>query len=193
MTQFVRELYPVFKENNIIVSMDITTISTSENWSMCYDRNRLQDSVDYLILMAYDQHWASSPIAGSVAEYNWVENGILDVLEEVSNEKLILAIPFYTRLWKIEESQISSKSLSMNGANNFISDNKIETIWNEEVRQYYGEVEKEDILYMIWLEEENSLNHKISLVHKYDLMGIASWRKGYETPDIWQSIDYTLN
>lgn len=193
LTQFVRELYPVFKENNIIVSMDITTISTSENWSMCYDRNRLQDSVDYLILMAYDQHWASSPIAGSVAEYNWVENGILDVLEEVSNEKLILAIPFYTRLWKIEESQISSKSLSMNGANNFISDNKIETIWNEEVRQYYGEVEKEDILYMIWLEEENSLNHKISLVHKYDLMGIASWRKGYETPDIWQSIDYTLN
>ncbi len=193
LTQFVRELYPVFKDKDIIVSMDITTISTSENWSMCYDRKRLQNTVDYLILMAYDQHWASSPIAGSVAEYSWVENGILKVLDEIANEKLILAIPFYTRLWKVEDTQISSKSLSMIGANDFISDNQIQTVWNEEIRQYYGEIEKEDALYMIWIEDEISLNHKISLVHKYDLIGIASWRKGYETPNIWDAINKSLN
>lgn len=193
LTQFVRELYPIFKENGLVVSMDITTISTSENWSLCYDRNRLQESLDYIVLMAYDQHWASSPIAGSVAEYTWVENGIKKVLNEVPNEKLILAVPFYTRLWTIDGSNISSKSLSMDIANKFILDNQIEKVWNQDIGQYYGEINKGGIEYKIWLEDEVSLGYKISLVHKYNLAGIASWRKGYESANIWESIDRSLN
>ena len=99
VTQFVRELYPIFKEAGISVSMDVTGISTSENWSLFYDRIRLSKAVDYMILMAYDQHWASSPVAGSVAQYSWVEKSILGVLDSIPNEKLILAVPFYSRLW----------------------------------------------------------------------------------------------
>lgn len=193
LTQFVRELYPIFKGNGMVVSMDITTISTSENWSLCYDRNRLQESLDYIVLMAYDQHWASSPIAGSVAEYTWVENGIKRVLDEVPNRKLILAVPFYTRLWTIDGSNISSKSLSMDIANKFVLDNQIQKVWNQDIGQYYGEVNKGDIEYKIWLEDEISLGYKISLVHKYNLAGIASWRKGYESANIWESIDRSLN
>ena len=193
LTQFVRELYPVFKEHGLIVSMDVTTISTSENWSMCYDRKRLHKSLDYIILMAYDQHWASSPTAGSVAEYSWVENGLSKVLEEIPSEKLILAVPFYTRLWTINEDSISSKSLSMEIANKFIVDNNIELIWLEDTYQYYGGFVKDNVEYKIWLEDEKSLDYKISLVHKYNLAGIASWRKGYETANIWNSIYKSLN
>ncbi|WFA09864.1 glycosyl hydrolase family 18 protein [Tissierella sp. Yu-01] len=193
LTQFVRELYPIFKEEGLVVSMDVTTLSTSENWSLCYDRSRLHESLDYIMLMAYDQHWASSPIAGSVAEYTWVENGLIKVLEQVPNEKLILAVPFYTRLWIIEGSNITSKSLSMKIANDFIEDNQIIPVWNEEIGQYYGEIRKGDTEYKIWLEDENSLCYKTSLIHKYNLAGIASWRKGYETENIWESIDDYLN
>lgn len=193
LTQFMRELYPIFKENDMTVSMDITTISTSENWSMCYDRVRLQDVVDYFMLMAYDQHWASSPIAGSVAEYSWVESGIKGTLKMIPNEKLILAIPFYTRLWTIEGDTLSSKSITMDKANEFISSNDIQTVWNEDSGQYYGELSVGNLEYKIWLEDEKSLNYKISLVHKYNLAGIASWRKGYETTNIWDSIDKKLN
>lgn len=193
LTQFVRELYPVFKEQGLIVSMDVTTISTSENWSMCYDRKRIQESLDYIMLMAYDQHWASSPIAGSVAEYSWVERGLSRVLEEIPSEKLILAVPFYTRLWTINQDKISSQSLSMEIADKFIADNNIELIWLEDTYQYFGEIIKDNVEYKIWLEDERSLDYKISLVHKYNLAGIASWRKGYETANIWDSIDKSLN
>ena len=189
LTQFVRELYPIFREMNMIVSMDISPISTSENWSLCYDRHELSKIVDYMMLMAYDQHWATSPVAGSVAEYGWVEDGIIGVLQEISKDKLILGIPFYTRLWKIGEDgdkeKLSSQSLSMEKANEFIEENNINLEWDEKSGQYYGEVKIEDIVYKIWLEDSNSIKLKSTLVNKYDLAGIASWRKGFETEDIW--------
>lgn len=193
LTQFVRELYPIFKENSMTVSMDVTTLSTSENWSLCYDRPKLHESLDYMIVMAYDQHWASSPIAGSVAEYSWVEKGLKRILEEVPNDKLILAVPFYTRLWLVEPNKISSQSISMEAANKFVSDNEIITVWNEDIGQYYGETTRNDVDYRIWIEDEKSLSYKISLIHKYDLAGVASWRKGFETENIWDSIDKALN
>ena len=193
LTQFVRELYPVFNEANMKVSIDVTGISTSTNWSMCYDRTRLGEVVDYMMLMAYDQHWASSPVAGSVAEYYWVENTIAKVLSQVPNEKLILGIPFYTRLWITKDGKLTSQALSMSTANTFIDENNIELIWDETAQQYYGELEKNNSLYRIWVEDENSIAKKISLVHKYNLAGIASWRKGFETENIWGSMDKTLN
>lgn len=193
LTQFVRELYPVFREAGITVSMDVTGMSTSENWSLFYDRKRLSETVDYMILMAYDQHWASSPVPGSVAQYTWVEKSILGVLDYIPNNKLILGVPFYTRLWLEKEGKTSSKAISMDTANKFINENNVKLIWDEKSLQYYGEVEREDTLYKIWLENAKSLEMKASLIHKYSLAGIASWRKGFETEDIWDSLDRALN
>ena len=196
LTQFVRELYPIFKEMDMIVSMDISPISTSENWSLCYDRYELSKTVDYLMLMAYDQHWASSPVAGSVAQYIWVEESIIKVLEEVPKEKLILGIPFYTRLWKYENrekgEELSSYALSMEKANEFIERYNIQLEWDEESNQYYGEVKIEDTIYKIWLEDKDSIKFKTTLVNKYDLAGIASWRRGFETEDIWPVLSNTI-
>lgn len=192
LTQFVRELYPLFKANNMTVSMDVTAISTSENWSLSFDRNRLKDTTDYLILMAYDQHWASSPIAGSVAEYTWVERSLLRVFDFIPKEKLILAVPFYTRLWTLNDNKVSSQAISMEVANNFILKNNIKLAWDDKAGQYYGELEKDNKLYKIWLEDSKSLEYKASLIHKYNLAGIASWRKGFESPDIWISLNKVL-
>ncbi|NLX61928.1 MAG: glycoside hydrolase [Tissierellia bacterium] len=197
LTQFVRELYPVFKEKGMTVTMDVTPISVSENWSMCYDRKRLSESVDYIVLMAYDQHWATSPVAGSVAQYTWVEASLKKVLEEVPREKLILGMPFYTRLWTIEETtegeKVTSLALSMEDAKKFIEENSISLEWDEESGQYYGEVVKEDKTYKIWLEDDESLRLKASLVNKYGLAGIATWRKGFEMEDIWPALSQTIN
>ena len=176
----------------MMVSMDVTGISTSENWSLCYDRERLSKVVDYMMLMAYDQHWASSPVAGSVAEYPWVENSILGVLRYVPNDKLVLGVPFYTRLWIEKDGKLSSQALSMERANRFIEENNIELIWDENILQFYGQLEKDDVTYKIWIEDSNSLEAKASLVHKYDLAGVASWRKGFETEDIWVSLEKVL-
>lgn len=191
-TQFVRELYPVFKQAGIKVSMDITGISTSENWSLFYDRQRLSNTVDYMILMAYDQHWSNSPIAGSVAQYSWVEKSLLGVLKYIPNEKLILAVPFYSRLWIENDGKLSSKALPMETANKFIIENNIEIIWDYESMQYYGEMHKDNTIYKIWLEDSKSLGMKASLIHKYNLAGVASWRKGFETADVWINLNKIL-
>lgn len=191
-TQFVRELYPLFKEEDMVVSLDVTGMSNSENWSMFYDRERLSEVTDYMVLMAYDQHWAASPVAGSVAEYPWVERSINGVLKQIPKEKLILAVPFYSRLWLEKDGKISSQALSMETANRFIEENNIELVWDEYSLQYYGEIEKNKGLYKIWLESSQSLEYKTSLIHKYDLAGVASWRKGFETEDIWVSLAKVL-
>ena len=191
LTQFVRELYPVFKEAGMVVSMDVTALSTSENWSLCYDRERLSKTVDYMMLMAYDQHWANSPVAGSVAEYTWVENSILGVLKYIPNDKLVLGVPFYTRLWIEKDGELSSQALSMERANKFIRDNNINLIWDEISLQYYGQLER--IIQSIKSGLKTPIPEaKASLVHKYDLAGIASWRRGFETEDIWVSMEKVL-
>lgn len=196
LTQFVRELYPVFKEKGMTVTMDVTPISVSENWSRCYDRRRLSETLDYIMLMAYDQHWASSPVAGSVAQYSWVEDSVRNVLEEVPNEKLILGVPFYTRLWTVKNTEegdkVSSQVLSMDEAKKFIEGNNIELIWDDESGQYFGEVTKDGITYKIWMEDEESLQMKSSLINKYDLAGIASWRKGFEKEEVWPVLSNSI-
>ena len=92
-----------------------------------------------------------------------------------------------------KDGKVSSQALSMEKANKFIKENSIELIWDEKSLQYYGEVDKNDINYKIWLEDAKSLEIKASLIHKYGLAGIASWRKGFETADIWISLDSVLN
>ncbi|WP_409227381.1 glycosyl hydrolase family 18 protein [Gudongella sp. SC589] len=193
LTQFVRELYPVFKYHGMTVSMDVTAISTSPNWSMVYDRERLQQSLDYVVLMAYDQHWASSPVAGSVAEYWWVEESVSRLLEQVPPGKLVLGMPFYSRVWDVNNDGVSSQAVTMKTALEFIDKNEIETVWDEISQQYYGEMVVGETTRKIWLEDKNSLYYKVSLVHKYNLAGIATWRKGFEIPSIWESLDGYLN
>lgn len=196
LTQLVRELYPVFKEKGMTVSIDVTPISVSENWSQCFDRKRLSQTVDYMMLMAYDQHWATSPVAGSVAQYSWVEESIKGVLEEVPNEKLVLSVPFYTRLWTEEKTddgeKVSSQALSMDEASRFIEENNVELQWDKESGQYYGQLIQDEKTYKIWIEDSESLRLKSSLINKYDLAGLASWRKGFESEEVWPVISNNI-
>ncbi len=190
LTQFMRELTPLLKEQGLVASIDVTFRSSSENWSMCYDRKALAEIVDYVAVMAYDQYWASSPVAGSVAELNWVENGIKRILEEVPNHKVLLGLPFYTRVWKEEPAggkvKVSSTAVSMGSADRILSEKKPEIIWKEEIGQHYAEYkEGKNTTYKIWIEDDRSINLKSSLVHKYELAGAASWRRGFESESIW--------
>jgi spore germination protein YaaH len=151
------------------------------------------------MLMAYDQHWGSSPISGSVAQLTWVEKSLINVLKQVPNEKLVLGLPFYTRLWKEVYSEIdnktivTSKAISMEAAEQIIKENMAAKIWDEISGQYYSSYVKDGATYKIWLEDEQSIKLKTELVHKYDLAGVSSWRWGYERPEIWKVINDTLN
>lgn len=190
VTQFVREATPYLHEAGLTVSMDVTFIAGG-NYSAFFERAHLSDLVDYMVVMAYDEHWATSPEAGSVASLPWVENNLDALMEEVSNEKLVLGVPLYTRLWEEKANgEISSKALSMEKADEWVKKHKVSLTYDEETGQNYGEYydNKTKSTYKIWLEDEVSLTNRAKLVDKYKLAGIASWSRFFADETAWSAL-----
>ncbi|MGO3751284.1 MAG: glycosyl hydrolase family 18 protein [Peptoniphilaceae bacterium] len=192
ITQFVRELSGVFKSNDLKVSVAVTPIISQNVKNEPYDRESLAEICDYIMIMAYDQHWASSDVAGSVAEYKWVEGNINNMLRIVPREKLVLGIPLYSRLWHEGEDKLNSNSISMNQVKKIIATNNIKPKWQEGIKQYYAEYKENGKNFKLWIEDVKSLEWKTSLVAKYNLAGVGSWRKGFETEDVWKMINEVL-
>lgn len=183
-TRFVEIITPKLKEQGLVVSVDVNDIP-------CYDKKALGQIVDYVMYMSYDQHWRTSPVAGSVAQVTWQERILKRVLEEegVPKEKLLLGLPYYTRLWEEKTENgamcLSSVALTMEEAKKTIAENDAETVWDEESGQFYAEYQKENSRFRIWLEDENSINIKSSLVHKYNLAGVCAWSRNFVSDNIW--------
>jgi spore germination protein YaaH len=188
LVQFVRELAPVLREQGLVVSMDVTFISNSSYWSLIYDRQALGEAVDYLMVMAYDEHWASSPVPGSVASLPWVEKGLLEILKEVPAEKLILGLPLYARLWSVSPDGVTSKAWSMNQTQKWLKENRLEPVLDPATGQHFAELEQDGNHYLLWLEDETSIQQRVELVHKYGLAGVAAWQRGFAKTEIWPAL-----
>lgn len=144
--------------------------------------------------MAYDQHGPSNNKIGTVAGYNWVENNIKKFLgqEAVAKEKLILGIPLYTRTWWVDENEkVQSSTVNIKGLSDILPANASRE-WNDTLKQYYTEYEKNGKKYQMWIEDEKSIKEKIGLVHIYDLAGVAFWEKDREPETIWSMIKEEL-
>ena len=195
LTTLIKELSPVLKAKNLVLSMDVTMPSSTPNWSACYDRQELAKYLDYIMLMAYDQYTPAMRQRGSTASLNWVTAGLESTLKQIPAEKLILGIPLYSRLWQSSgtSSYATGKTISMPAMEKTIQEQKATPVWKPELGQFYVEYQKNGITYSFWQENANSIVEKVKLVDRYKLPGIACWRKGFETEDIWPSIDSTLN
>jgi spore germination protein YaaH len=198
LTQFVREMTPLLHEQGLVVSIDVTPKSGSENWSLFYDRKALAQTVDYMMVMTYDEYWATSPKAGSVASLPWVEKSVIQLLNEdqIPAAKLLLGIPYYTRIWTEEtkdgKTSVTSKAVGMDTVQQLIKDKKLAPKFNQDTGQNYIEYQDGEKLNKIWIEDETSVKERIELVKKYDLAGVASWKRGLETPDAWNWIKDAL-
>ncbi|MED3573153.1 glycosyl hydrolase family 18 protein [Cytobacillus praedii] len=190
ITQFVREAVPYFHEAGLVVSMDVTFIA-SGNWSAFYERDKLASLVDYMVVMAYDEHWGSSPVAGSVASLPWVEKNLQTLLEVVPNDRLILGVPLYARLWAEKDTgEVSSKALSMSKVQEWLTENGLTPVYDEASGQNYAElyIEAEQTTYKVWLEDELSLSKRADLAMKYDLAGVASWSRFFADESAWTAL-----
>ncbi len=188
-SRFIIELAPRLKEYGKVLSVDVTAPDGSEDWSMCYNRYKIAKVADYIIFMAYDQNGISSPKEGTTAGADWVEVNIKKFLgqEGVEADKLILGMPFYTRLWKETGNKPKSDVISMKYIDSKIPSN-VERKWNEDLKQYYVEYEQDGVNYKMWLEEEESIKAKIALMKQYNLAGAAYWQKDFEKDTIWDII-----
>ncbi|MBQ7794955.1 MAG: SH3 domain-containing protein [Lachnospiraceae bacterium] len=184
--QFLRELSIPCREKGIILSVD-NYVPTSYN--TFYDREEQGIVVDYVIVMGYDEHYAGGE-AGSVASLGFVQSGIEDTLALVPREKVINGVPFYTRIWTETGTELKSEAYGIEAAKAWVEKNHVELYWQQELGQYYGEVNEPSGLSYVWMEEENSLKLKMDLIKTFDLAGVACWKLGLEDAEAWDAISW---
>lgn len=192
ITDFVRE-FRQSAGDDFIITVDVTPQISADVTKEPYDRKALAEIADYMVVMAYDQHWGSSEKAGSVAQYKWVEGSVNVLFRNIPNKKMILGVPLYTRIWKEAGGKVTSKTISMDEVARIIAAKGLKPVWDKESQQNYIEYQENNADYKIWIEDANSLEKKVSLVNKYNLAGVGSWRLGFETPNIWDVISKELD
>ncbi len=183
--QFIRELSIACRNNNLVLSIDNYVPMGNTDY---YNRKLQGEVADYVVIMGYDEHYASSEEAGSVASIGYVRTGIENTLKEVPPEKVINGIPFYTRIWETKGADVSSKAYSMIQAKEWMSNHNINPEWDDETCQYYGETKEGDVLYQIWMEDIDSIKVKLNVMDTYNIAGVAEWRLDFETHDVWDAI-----
>lgn len=193
--QFIRELSILCRKNGIILSVDVPV---PMDFSKYYNREELGNVCDYVIMMGYDEHYAGSDIVGSVASMDFEETGIQNMLTEVSKDKLISAIPFYTRLWYTETladgtANVTSEAYSMDNIEALLTEKGVTSTYDESTGQQYAEWTDSDGKFcQVWLEDENSIAARAALVSKYELSGIAEWVLGREQSWVWDVISKNI-
>ncbi|WP_311079859.1 glycosyl hydrolase family 18 protein [Paenibacillus polymyxa] len=194
VTQFLRELKPMAREHDLILSIDVTPKSQSEMWSAFLDRKSLGTITDYLMVMAYDEHWAASPKAGSVASLPWTEASIKRIIQEdeVQPQKVILGIPLYTRVWsetpKEGKIKVTSKSLGMKSAAGIIVEFKLKPKFRAAEGQNYVEFTEDGVVKKIWLEDQVSLKARVELAKSLKLGGIGAWNRTFADENAWVTL-----
>jgi spore germination protein YaaH len=188
--QFLRELSVKCRNNGIVLSVDSYVPSAYTEY---YNREEQGKVVDYVVVMAYDEHYAGSEVAGPVSSSGFVTDAVNNILTMVPGDKVIIAIPFYTRLWKETAEELTSETYAMTPAQQLIDDNGLESTWDDASGCYYVEYQKDGATYRMWQEEATSIEEKMKVIYHADVAGVAEWKLGLESDTIWDIIIKYLN
>ena len=185
--QFLRELTSAAHAQNLVVSVDTPV---PQAYTMYYQRGEQARFVDYMIVMAYDEHFAGSEEAGSVSSLPFVQQAVEEMTRVMPADQVICGIPFYTRVWteKFGQSAITSEVLGMDGAKNYAKENQMTETWDASLGQKVATVETSDATNTIWMEDEQSMEEKLKVIQSADLAGVAEWKLGFECADVWSLI-----
>ena len=185
--QFLRDLTSAAHAQNLVVSVDTPV---PQAYTMYYQRGEQARFVDYMIVMAYDEHFAGSEEAGSVSSLPFVQQAVEEMTRVMPADQVICGIPFYTRVWteKFGQSAITSEVLGMDGAKNYAKENQMTETWDASLGQNVATVETSDARYTIWMEDEQSMEEKLKVIQSADLAGVAEWKLGFECADVWSLI-----
>ncbi len=186
-TQFLRELSVALNSEKKVLSIDVYP---PEPWTSYYNRDEFGEIVDYFIVMGYDEHTKNSETTGSVATKKWSESSIsLTEKAGVPKEKLILGIPFYTRIWaEKKDGTFETNAYGMKEGYDIMSKKGAIFKWDNDLGQNYAEIIQNDITYKMWLEDEKSVEERMKIANQNNIAGIAAWRKGFEKENVWNII-----
>ncbi|MEQ7053379.1 S-layer homology domain-containing protein [Paenibacillaceae sp. P-4] len=186
LTAFVSELAAKLHQQKAVLSIDVSP-DLGTDWTEAFDYAALGKSADYLVLMSYDEHWDGAPNAGSVSSQPWVQRALDKLLESVPSNKVIVALPFYTRDWTIKETGVTSREMTLNEQGELLRSRKVK--WDDRTSQYIADFMDRGIRHQVWAEESRSLSSKYAMASKRNVAGFAYWYVGAETNDVWKALD----
>jgi len=192
--QFLRELSVALKDTDVVISAAVKIPHPS---TRLYRRYLIGLSVDFVMVMAYDEHWSTSPVDGPVASLGWVNQAMENMLVEVPREQLLMGLPFYNRVWRevaATGERLPSRAWDMDYTRNFFESRGVEWEWDDNAGGYFGEVtvqvDGQDVIHRVWFENENSIAAKMRLFVNHELAGVAGWRRGFESAEIWDVLGH---
>lgn len=191
--EFLRELSVKCRVNGIVLSVDSYVPS---EYTEYYDREEQGKVVDYVVVMTYDEHYAGSEESGSVSSIGFVKDAVSQITQMVPPSQVIMALPFYTRLWKEESTEsgtkVSSMAYGMSQAESIVAANGAKVSWDKETAQNYAQYEAQGHVYKIWLEDEKSLEEKLKVVFAEQengkIAGVSTWKLTLEKSSVWDTI-----
>ena len=186
--EFVKELAIKCHEKGLMLSVDNYNVDSAN-----YKVGIQARYADYIVMFGYDETWTGSPTAGSNNSMGFVKEGVEDMLDEgVDKNQLILAIPFYTRLWTQTGQNVTSETVSLKDTPDLLAKNNATPTWIKENKENYAEWQKGDGKCMIWIVDDKSLKERCDYAMSKNIAGISTWKLGYETVDTWKMIKDTV-
>lgn len=192
-SHFVNMLSRSLEGWGLVSSVDVNIMEGADNWSKCFDHEVLGKVTDLLIVMTYDEYHQGSDVPGPNASYNWVSYNMKEICKVVDPSKVVLGIPYYTRIWESDSNGTSSETVSVKGIETVLASYPFEITWDDLAKQRKATYIEGDKVIEMWVEEPDSLATKVKLVHELGLAGTAAWRRGFENEETWRAVDAVLN
>lgn len=187
LTLFITMLATQLHEINAVLSIDVSP-DLGTDWTEGFDYSMLGKSADYVVLMGYDEHWGGSTVAGSVSSLPWVEKALSKLLKSVASNKVIVALPLYTRDWSVSTKNTLSEEITLSLQNQRISKRNAKLTFDTSTSQYIAKYTLLGTKHSIWMEESRSLSLKAHMAANKGVAGYAYWYMGGETRDIWTAL-----
>ena len=181
--EFMRELSIACRKNGLYLSVDCYV---PFNYNAYYNIKELGTLCDYVVIMCYDEHYAGSEEAGSVSSLSYVSRGIEETAAVMDKDRIIIALPFYTRVWITDQSgKLRSEALSIKAAAAWIQEKNVSLEWLSDIGQNYGSIQDGNEKKEIWMEDEKSMKEKMKLLQENGIQGVAAWKLGQEPEGFW--------
>jgi len=185
--EFMRELSIACRTEELFLSVDCYV---PYSYNAYYNIKELGEICDYVVIMCYDEHYAGSEEAGSVSSLSYVERGIDESAAKMDKNRVIIALPFYTRVWITDANgKLRSEALSIKKAKEWIIEKNVPLEWKEDIGQYYGVIQDGNEKKEIWMEDEKSMEAKMSLLREKGIQGVAAWKLGQEPQGFWSILN----
>lgn len=146
------------------------------------------DLCDYVIIMAYDDYVGGDE-AGPNSSTPFLEEVLELSLDKIDAGKLVVVLPFYTRFWYETDGELTNSAFSIESSWEELSENAVTAEWDDELDLYYVSYEDEGSTVYAWLENEETISSKLSVLSGYSIAGTGFWRLGWGTSEIWKIID----